>query len=627
MWLTDWAESAVVEGHVEPSNLSAIETSSVECTYLLAWNEHCLECALPECFLVCPLYVQRRDRKCARFKRGIRPNSQYAGLYPFGAEIEFRRWGKLESTFGYGAVSISQARLIDKADRALLRCVQPVSRLFRTVSPALRLNGAYAVARELILQSITGRKRADFDEFLIEVWNIKPEPVRMVLECWQQGLKFRSSILLHPGRTVQRIPVDAMGIDLYGQFGVISIYPENDAEAHLVFSWLDFVRYNADHWPAEPSKLQSSDQQTSKRQVRSSEKVKCVIWDLDRTVWDGILGEQDQEKVTLRPSVLQTMQVLDERGILQSVASKNDCGTTVQVLERLKIAHLFLYPQINWEPKSVSISRIAKALNIGMESCAFIDDSPFERAEVACECKGVRIFSEAEMDGLLARPEFDVPVTTESRNRREFYDAEFQRKQEAVQYGDRYEAFLSTCEMQATLFRPSELEHIDRCLELLHRSNQLNLSTHRYSRQEFIGILSRPEVVCICTFCRDRFGEYGIVGFASIDVSSGNAVLKDFVLSCRVAQKKVENAWFKQAVELARRAGYSSIRATYVKTQRNGVLLKALREVGFVESAKSEVASDLELTCEHVPVSSDIVSVKMHDLELPKKTEALLATG
>jgi FkbH-like protein len=623
MWLTDWAESGRVEPQSPPVNVSAVEPSSIASTYLLAWNEHCLECALPDCFAVCSLYVRRRDRKCARFKRGILPNPQYPGLYPFGAEIEFRRWGKLESTFGYGAVSVSQARLIDKADQALLQCVHPISRLFRTISPALRLNGAYAVARELVLQSVTGRRRDNFQDFLIEVWNVKPEPVKMVLECWQEGLKFRSSILLKPGRTVQRIPADSMNVNLFGPSGMISVYPENDAEAHLIFSWLDFVRYKAGQCPLEePLPFQSFG-----TQVRSADKVKCVVWDLDRTVWDGILGEQDPETVTLRPSVLRTMEALDERGILQSIASKNDYGVSWQVLQRLKISHLFLHPQINWEPKSVGIERIANALNIGLDSCALIDDSPFERAEVAHECGGVRVFSELEVEGLLQRAEFDVPVTDESKQRRKFYDAESQRRQEATRYGERYEAFLRTCEMQATIFKPSQPEHIDRCLELLHRSNQLNLSTHRYTREEFIRLLSRPEITCVCTCCRDRFGNYGLVGFASIDASSGNAVLKDFVLSCRVAQKKVESAWFRWAIELAGQAGYRSIRARYEKTSRNGVLLKALREVGFIERTKSEAGSELELDCRHVPLSSDIVSVEVQGFALPAKSESLLAAG
>jgi FkbH-like protein len=564
---------------------------------------------VPDCYALCPLYVSRRDRKCARFKNGISPNPKYPGLFPFGAEIEFRRWGKLESTFGFGSVKPQRARWLDRIDRGLLRSVRLVSYLFRRVSPKLRINGAYAVSRERLLKLITYGRKEEFDEFVIEVWNLQSHPVRLVIECWQQGAKFRTSILLNPGRTVQRIPAASMNVDLYGGFGMIRVYPDNDAEAHLVFSWLDFVRYDQ---PLERGTAAGISGATPP----VANKVKCVIWDLDQTAWDGILGEQDADRVALRPEVRRTMMALDERGILQSIASKNDHDAAWQVLERLGVTHLFLYPQINWEPKSVNIRRIVSALNIGVNSCAFIDDSPFERAEVAHELPGIKVFADSDAATLLARPELDVPVTEESRQRRAFYRAESERKQQAVPYGDRYEAFLRSCEMKATLFRPTEPEHVERCLELLHRSNQLNLSTHRYTRDELTHLLERRDALCICTASSDRFGEYGIVGFASLVISKDGAVLKDFVLSCRVAQKKLENAWFRWLAGLAGASGYGRVCAPYAKTSRNGVLLSAMLEAGFVQTMKNDAGSILELDCEVIPLASDIVSITAQGLEL-----------
>jgi FkbH-like protein len=611
MWQTDWAEKPRQNGNSGRPQISSLAVAAVESAYLLSWNEHCIECAVPDCYTLCSLYVSRRDRKCARFKSGIVANPAYPGLFPFGAEIEFRRWGKLESTFGFGSVKLWQARLLDRIDRGFLRCIRPVSSLFRGVSPYLRLNGGYAVARERVLQKLTRGHREAFDEFVIEVWNLQPQPVRLVIECWQQGPRFRTSIVLEPGRTIQRIPLASMNLDPYGEFGVVRVYPDHDAEAHLVFSWLDFVRYR------QPVERAAADSASPGLGAQPASKVKCVIWDLDQTAWDGILGEQDADRISLRPEVLRTMLALDERGILQSVASKNDHDSAWQVLERLNVAHLFLYPQINWEPKSTNVQRIVTSLNIGVDSVAFIDDSPFERAEVAHELPGIRVFSDAGVPGLLDRPEFDVPVTEESRNRRTFYRAESERQQQAVQYGDRYETFLKTCRMEATLFKPSEPEHVERCLELLHRSNQLNLSTYRYTREEFAQLLQRPDVVCICTSSRDRFGDYGIVGFASLVVSNEGARLKDFVLSCRVAQKKVENAWFNWAIGVARASGYGRIRAPYVRTSRNGVLLNAMLDAGFVETMKNDAGSLLELDCDATPPAADIVAIVARDVEIP----------
>ena len=265
-----------------------------------------------------------------------------------------------------------------------------------------------------------------------------------------------------------------------------------------------------------------------------------------------------------------------------------------------------------------AFSRIVASLNIGIDSCAFIDDSPFERAEVAHELPGIQVFADSDVHTLLQRPEFDVPITEESRRRRAFYRAESERKQQAVQYGARYETFLKTCEMKATLFKPTDREHVERCLELLQRSNQLNLSTHRYTGAELAQLLEQPDVVCICTSCRDRFGDYGIVGFASIAISKEGPVLTDFVLSCRVALKKLENAWFHWLTGVAETAGYRKIRAPYGKTSRNGVLLNAMLEVGFVETKKNDTGALLELDCDVTPPASDIVSIVVQDLELQR---------
>ena len=172
MWQTDWAESPRQTADIEGHRLPLWSLIAVRSAYLLSWSEHCIECAVPDCYALCPLYVSRRDRKCARFKNGISPNPQYPGLFQFGAEIEFRRWGKLESTFGFGSVKPRQARLLDRIDRCFLHAIRPISSVARGVSPKLRMNGAYAVLRERLLQAYYSSRREDFDEFVIEVWNL-----------------------------------------------------------------------------------------------------------------------------------------------------------------------------------------------------------------------------------------------------------------------------------------------------------------------------------------------------------------------------------------------------------------------------------------------------------------------
>ena len=109
-------------------------------------------------------------------------------------------------------------------------------------------------------------------------------------------------------------------------------------------------------------------------------KIKCVVWDLDNTLWSGTLLEGDE--VHLRDGVREIIHALDARGILHSIASRNHAESALARLRELDLEEYFLYPQINWGSKAASIRTIAESLNIGLDSICFIDDQPFELAEV-----------------------------------------------------------------------------------------------------------------------------------------------------------------------------------------------------------------------------------------------------
>src|SRR5262245_6438166 len=109
--------------------------------------------------------------------------------------------------------------------------------------------------------------------------------------------------------------------------------------------------------------------------------IKCVVWDLDNTLWHGALIEDGY--VRLKDNVVGIIKTLDSRGILQSIASKNDYDQALDQLRRFGLAEYFLYPQINWNTKSSSIKVISSSINIGLDAVGFIDDQEFERDEVA----------------------------------------------------------------------------------------------------------------------------------------------------------------------------------------------------------------------------------------------------
>jgi len=602
MWETDWAQQPPQEiGPIadwERKSFGSVHAHSIESVYALLWREHCVECAPPECYRMCQLYVPRKDQKCARFRYGIVRNPAVRGLFDYGADVHFRRWGKLESTLEYGALPRTSLRSLSHLDEAAVSIVNRASNCLQRIDSKRKLNGAYTLLRDNSLRWLTrSSDPADviFDEFVLEALNPGYETFQIVLEVYQDRPLFRSSATIQPGHNLLRIPFREMEIDLAKRTGKILIRPDNDVEARLIFTWLDFVRFRV----AQPGG----------EEVGPAGKVKCVVWDLDNTLWGGILVEDGPDTLSLRPGIGNLLRQLDSRGIIQSIASKNEHTAAMAILEKLGISDLFVYPAINWGPKSRSIQQIATELNIGLESLALIDDSETERAEVNHALPQVRVYSENEVETLIRRPEFDVPITAESRNRREFYLVESKRKRVADNYGAAYETFLADCELEATVFIPREPQQIERCVELLHRSNQLNLTTRRYAKSDFLQLLEDHTALCIGLSCRDRFGEYGIVGFASVQLGADALLLADFVLSCRVAKKKVENAWFDWLLRTLCRSSCQKLKAVFIPTKRNSELLAVLKEVGFVEIDKKEDALSLELDCEQQVPASDVVRI------------------
>jgi FkbH-like protein len=343
---------------------------------------------------------------------------------------------------------------------------------------------------------------------------------------------------------------------------LVKIYPENNVEAELDILWCDFVQ----------GKPIASEQPAAK--------VKCVVWDLDNTIWDGTLIEtEDPDTLALKPGVLDVIQELDNRGIVQSIASKNDHAATMPVVDKLGIAEYFLYPQIHWNSKSGSVEQIARSLNIGIDSLALIDDTAFERNQVASVWPQVRTYDIAEVSGLLGLPEFDVPITAEGKARRKMYQAEEKRntlmQSEQTDIAD----FIRKCNLRMHLFDPQTEDEKFRCYELIVRTNQLNMAGKKYTADEFAEVLARPEHKNFAFSCSDDFGEYGIVGFGQYRVEGEMLVFTEFAMSCRVAGKFVESALFSH---LLKTENCTTGKFEVVKTKKNILLRNTLEQLGFI---------------------------------------------
>jgi FkbH-like protein len=646
MYQIEWARPDLwkQERNCEPSQDSKLDWRAVRRTLLLQWEDHCLECAVPLCFSSCSLYAPRLDGMCARFIYGIYPNRAFRGLFDYGADIRFRRWGKLEAIVHGKSERTWLHRSVDTLNRMLCRALpaatldkhqalggrgpQKFLEAFWKTNLA-KVRGKYFAWFAPALESVA------YDEFVLECYSAEQEAFRLKFEyyvgnmTWDHtfvgSLKYRHSFNISPGRNFYTL---SPGIFSFGEgrrAGRIMLYPENNAEPRLIFTWLDLVQYRDG---VVPSAAKAADSPQAIEVVPSgakdasvsppkpgrlvpAAKVKCVIWDLDNTLWSGILVEEAEGNLHARPEALELIKKLDERGIIQSVISKNNYADAWPVIEKLGLQGYFLYPAINWQPKSANLKQVAGRLNLNPDAFAVIDDSPFERAEIQTALPQVRVYSEDQIGALLSYDEFDVPISESTRKRRASYLTEIRRETERESFGGDYEAFLRSCEMKLRLFVPSEDEHVARCLELIQRSNQLNLSGARYKAEEFQGLLGREGFLCVAMDCRDRFGEYGIVGFASIDETQPQPTLRDLVLSCRVAQKRVEHTFIQWLAQREQAQGCAMLRAELVRTERNQPIRQVFQDLHFRLAGENGDHVMMELPLDQAVTVGDIVRLEV----------------
>lgn len=618
MYQLDWAarDRWNKEKRVAPTESSTIALDQVNRVLLLNWEEHCIECSVPECYATCLLFAERSDRKCARFVYGIYPNPAFRGLHSFGADIRFRRWGKLETEVSHFLLSMPRYRVFHALNRAITNCVNPVASLLAPVNPKRRLNGALTYTRMKFLRRISNTRRTiDIDEFVLECYSPNADTIRLILECRNTDYPYRHAFEINPGWNVHRLPANLFHLSDFPQTGRITLSVDEDREARLIFTWLDFVRYDR---VATPNTTAQAPASLPTAETGPAAKVKCIAWDLDNTLWSGTLIEDKADGIKLNETAVTLIRELDRRGIVQSVVSKNNFDDAWSVLQKHKLDEYFLFPEIHWGQKSVSLRRIADNLNIHINTLALIDDSAFERAEVQSALTEVRVYTEQQIGTLLELDEFDMPITEASENRRISYQQESHRKKHLSTFDDDYESFLRSCQLEMFIFRPCEETQIVRCLELIQRTNQLNLSGQRLSRDELNGLMSDNKMLMLAIRCRDRFGDYGLVGFAVVDERGDEPMLAHFCLSCRVAQKRVEHTFLKWLAGYEQSRGRSSICANLVRSKRNGPLLQVFDDLPFHPHPDSTTGLLLQLTIEEAPELGDIIAVQVADNITPE---------
>lgn len=553
---------------------------------MVVWSEHCSECAAPTCYTACSFYTPRPDGHCRRFTRGIETvDSGTSNKTPL-TRIAFRRWGKLE---GRGPV-----RPMSKQEAAAEE---------QYAQPALGLGLAFLARREARQRTAghieTSRGvHGSFDAFLIEGAALSAKAITFTLTMVPvdktNPALFQSQFSLNADWTRVSIPVTdiACTIDLAQDY-LVQIEPVGEAEGlEVLLGLCDFVTWTqAVTLPSAPNMLAT--------------KAKVVVWDLDHTIWEGILVEDGPEGVIVKPGIREMIEALDARGILQSVASKNNHDKAVAALAHHGLLDFMLAPQISWGPKSAALSHIAETLNLGIDSLVFIDDQPFERGEVGEAHPSVTVLADTDAFTLLERPQFDVPVTPESRGRRALYAVEAQRALAGESAAEDMDSFLRSCDLVLTL-SPLATTDGERIYELSQRTNQLNIAATRYSREDVAAMLSDANGAEAWTLrCADRFGDYGLIGFAYGNPKTGH--IHDFFMSCRVQRKRVEAAFFAWLAGRYEAAGAKALTISYQKATRNGPALDMFLGLGFTLDSLDESRGLLRCSLPAGFEGSDIV--------------------
>lgn len=324
---------------------------------------------------------------------------------------------------------------------------------------------------------------------------------------------------------------------------------------------------------------------------------KCIVLDCDNTLWGGVVGEEGLTGIALGEDFPGNVYVafqrqllaLQEQGVMLAIASKNDPEVVWEVFDRhdamvLRRAHLAAHA-VNWEPKSANIYAIAKQLNIGLDSMVFIDDSPYELAEVIGTCPGITGLQTPDERAYLPAllPEhaelFDhLTVSDEDRQRTTMMQAQSART--SLEEGLTHEAFLDALGLKVRVFPVAE-QHVQRVAQLINKTNQFNLTTRRRTQDEVAALMDDPAWLVLAVDVSDRFGGYGLVGVIVAQRLGDGWFLDTCLMSCRVLGRGAETAFLCGVAALLQAEGGMGLEGAYVPTERNGLVKDFLAAHGF----------------------------------------------
>jgi FkbH-like protein len=315
---------------------------------------------------------------------------------------------------------------------------------------------------------------------------------------------------------------------------------------------------------------------------------KCVVLDLDNTIWRGVVGE-DRPEITEAFRFMQAQLLSwNKTGVLLAVCSKNNYEDAIEIIRRhpemlLRETH-FAALRINWDTKPDNITSIAKELNIGLDSMIFVDDSEFECGFVRETLPQVQVIhlngNSSDYPGIVSniRTLDFLALTDEDKRRAVGYASQRERAEFREQSAD-LEAYLRGLQIEITV-SPVNTYTIARAAQLTQKTNQFNLTTRRYTEQQLSQMLKDGSII-LTLDTRDRFGDSGITGLTILRPEVNTYFIDTFLLSCRVMNRGIERALMAHIVKTAAQSGAATLRGEYIPTPKNAPVKDFYAGFGF----------------------------------------------